>query len=159
MSSFWIRLSFSVTLFFSLSLVRPFLLALKSPTEPGTSDRSVGFFLFFLFFFLFFCPHPSLTTTRVRSKARGTRSEAHFRMFLHMYVKIRLVGRPVRAEGALVHRLFAALVDHVSPQIFYLMVTPVAIVADEASLTTGPSEISGCPGHVDRQFFVMLDHC
>lgn len=61
--------------------------------------------------------------------------EVLLRVLHHVHLQIRFVGCSIRAEGARMHRLLAALVHHVPPQVLHLVVTAVAPVAGEATLT------------------------
>lgn len=76
-------------------------------------------------------------------------------MLHHVHLKIGPVGCPIRAEGALVHRLFTAFVNHVPPQVLHLMVTAIAIVARESALSPRSSSILGHSANVVPHFRVI----
>lgn len=70
------------------------------------------------------------------------RYEALSGVLHHVHLKVGLVGRPIRTVGALMHRLFAAFVRHVPPQVLHLMITAIAVVTGEATLAATSAPIS-----------------
>lgn len=86
------------------------------------------------------------------------RYEAVLGVFHHVHLKIRLVSRPVRAQGALMHRLLAALVRHMPPEILHLVITTIAVVAGEATLATTPPPILRRLSHVIAHLHVTCNH-
>lgn len=87
--------------------------------------------------------------------ARCSRRESRPGVLHHVHLKIGPVGCPIRAEGALVHRLFTAFVNHVPPQVLHLMVTAIAIVARESALSPRSSSILGHSANVVPHFRVI----
>ena len=75
----------------------------------------------------------------------------------HVHLKIRLVGGSIGTERALVRRLFTAFVYHVSPEVLHLMVTAIAIVTRESTLSARPSSILGHSTHVEPHFRVICN--
>lgn len=91
-------------------------------------------------------------------KGSHTRYEAVLGVFQYVHLKIRLVSRSVRTEGALVHRLLAALVRHVPPEILHLVITTIAVVTGEATLATTPPPILHRLSHVIAHLHVICNH-
>lgn len=72
---------------------------------------------------------------------RCTRRESLPRVLHHVHLEVRSVGSSVRAEDALVHRLLAALVNHVPAEILHFVITTIAVVARESTLSARSSSI------------------
>lgn len=103
--------------------------------------------------------HASRGLSWILMLKRGhARYEAVLGVFHHMHLKIRLVSRSVRTKGALMHRLLAALVHHVPPQVLHLVISAVAVIAGETTLATTPSPIFRRLSHVIAHLHVTCRH-
>lgn len=87
-----------------------------------------------------------------------TRRESLSGVLHHVHLQVRPVGRSVRAERALVHGLFTAFVNHVSPEVLHLVVTTIAVVAGETALAARSPSILSHAAHVVPHFRVICNH-
>lgn len=76
----------------------------------------------------------------------------------HVHLKIGLVSRPIWTVGALMHRLFAAFIRHVPPQILHLMITAIAVGAGEATLAATSAPISHRSCHIIVGLHATCNH-
>jgi len=86
------------------------------------------------------------------------RCKVSFCMFQHMHLQIRLVCSLIRAIYALMHRLFAAFIDHVSFQILHVVITTIAVVTDETTLTATSTLILHCLRHARIHLGIICNY-
>lgn len=102
-------------------------------------------------------PRTARSRVPVLPDGRRPRREPLPGVLHHVHLQVRPVRRSVRAEGALMHRLFTALVYHVPPQVLHLVVTPLAVVAGKTSLAPRSSTVLGHAAHVVPHFRVICN--